>query len=244
MAAGPRVGLARARQGSKGRAAHVSSDNEGGGWSRGQWRPDNGTCVRHPVPATTVSVVKEMIHCWFLSVTRTVVLRCYLPSETIACPTSGVPLSDALVDAATRRLDSCTLHDRGRAAFQLRRRSDKQAVQELWVHSFWSCLGNTAGRQCLTAAMLPRCASSHATTADRLPRPVRDLSRWMHCRRVENRHAVGVGEHTDHHHVRGLRLNAVCYPHITDRPMLESFAESCSSTAVIDHSVGRAQLSV
>ena len=107
---------------------------------------------------------------------------------------------------------------------------------------FWSCLGNTAGRQCLTAAMLPRCASSHATTADRLPRPVRDLSRWVHCRRVENRHDVSVVEHDDHPQVRRLRLDAGCCPHFTVRPMHPYAAGSCSSTASTTRSINPEQL--
>ena len=90
--------------------------------------------------------------------------------------------------------------------------------------------------------MLPRCASSHATTADRLPRPVRDLSRWVHCRRVENRHAVRVGEHADHPQVRGLRLDAGCCPHFTVRPMHPYAAGSCSSTASTTRSINPEQL--
>ena len=90
--------------------------------------------------------------------------------------------------------------------------------------------------------MLPRCASSHAITADRLPRPVRDLPRWMHFRRVENRHAVGVGEHADHPQVRGLRLDAGCCPHFTVRPMLPYAAGSCSSTASTTRTINPEQL--
>ena len=80
------------------------------------------------------------------------------------------------------------------------------------------------------AAMLPRCASSHATTADRLPRPVRDLPHRLYCRRVEKRHDVSVD---DHPQVRGLHLDAVCCPHFTDRPMHPHAAGSCSSSASI-----------
>ena len=55
----------------------------------------------------------------------------------------------------------------------------------------------------------------------------------MHCRRVEKQHDVSVGEHADLPQVRSLHLDAVCCPHLTDRPMRPHAAGSCSSTAGI-----------
>ena len=55
----------------------------------------------------------------------------------------------------------------------------------------------------------------------------------MYCRRVEKRHDVSVGEHADLPQVRSLHLDAVCCPHLTDRPMRPHAAGSCSSTAGI-----------
>ena len=90
--------------------------------------------------------------------------------------------------------------------------------------------------------MLPRCASSHATTADRLPRPVRDLPRRLHCKRVEMRHDVCVDEHADHPQVRGLHLDAVCCSHFTDPPKHPHAAGGCSSSASSTCSLDREQL--
>ena len=81
--------------------------------------------------------------------------------------------------------------------------------------------------------MLTKCASSHAATADCLPRLMRDLSRSAYFRRVEKRQDVSVGEHADLPQVRSLHLDAVCCPHLTDRPMRPHAAGSCSSTAGI-----------
>ena len=55
----------------------------------------------------------------------------------------------------------------------------------------------------------------------------------MYCRRAEKRHDVSVGEHADLPQVRSLHLDAVCCPHLTDRPMRPHAAGSCSSTAGI-----------
>ena len=81
--------------------------------------------------------------------------------------------------------------------------------------------------------MLTKCASSHAATADCLPRLMRDLSRSVYYRWAEKRHDVSVGEHADLPQVRSLHLDAVCCPHLTDRPMRPHAAESCSGTAGI-----------
>ena len=59
------------------------------------------------------------------------------------------------------------------------------------------------------------------------------MPRRMHCRRVEKRHDVSVGEYADLPQVRSLHLDAVCCPHLTDRPMRPHAAGSCSSTAGI-----------
>ena len=59
------------------------------------------------------------------------------------------------------------------------------------------------------------------------------MPRRMHCRRVEKRHDVSVGEYADLPQVRSLHLDAVCCPHLTDRPMRPHAAESCSGTAGI-----------
>ena len=117
-----------------------------------------------------------------------------------------------------------------------------QGVRPQQVHPFLvhTCTTPPDAAQC--SCLLPRCASSHATTANRLLRPVRDLPRWMHCRRVENRHDVSVVEHDDHPQVRVLRLDARCCPHFTVRPMHPYAAGSCSSTASPTRSINPEQL--
>ena len=100
-----------------------------------------------------------------------------------------------------RRLDSRTTGALGHATVKIRCKKDKAlGVERCPRFAVFACATTHGAPGCTAPA---KCASSPAAAADRLPRPVRDLPLWTHCRWYEKRPDISAGEHADHPQVRG-----------------------------------------